>query len=57
MNFALASQSLKKSMKIKKKIEVDRRISSRDIATEQNIDHKTVLNHLHKTGYKKKLDN
>ena len=31
-------------------------ISSRDIATELNIDHKTVLNHLHKTGYQKKLD-
>ena len=31
------------------KIEVDRHISSRDIATELNIDHKTILNHLHKT--------
>ena len=28
----------------------------RDIATELNIDHKTVLNYLHKTGYQKKLD-
>ena len=41
---------------IRYKIEVDRHISSRDIATELNIDHKTVLNHLHKTGYQKKLD-
>ena len=41
---------------ILKKIEVDRHISFRDIATELNIDHKTVLNHLHKTGYQKKLD-
>ena len=39
-----------------KKIEVDRYISSRDIATKLNIDHKTVLNHLHKTGCQKKLD-
>ena len=31
---------------ILKKIEVDRHISSRDIATELNVDHKTVLNHL-----------
>ena len=34
----------------------DRHISSRDIATKLNIEHKTVLNHLHKTGYQKKLD-
>ena len=52
MNLALAGQSLKKSMKF----EVDRHISSRDIATELNIDHKTISNHLHKTGYQKKLD-
>ena len=32
MNLALASQSLKKSMKFFKKIEVDRYISSRDIS-------------------------
>lgn len=38
------------------KIEVDRHISSRDIAMELNIDHKTVLKHLHKNGYQKKLD-
>ena len=39
-----------------KKIEVDRHISSRDIARELNIDHTTVLNNSHKTGYQKKLD-
>ena len=41
---------------ILEKIEVDRHISSRDIATELNIDHKSVLNHLHKDGYQNKLD-
>ena len=41
---------------ILKKIEVDRHIKSCDIATELNIDHETVSNHLHKTGYQKKLD-
>ena len=41
---------------ILQKVEVDRHISSRHMATELNIDHKTVLNHLHKTGYQKKLD-
>ena len=35
---------------------MDRHISSRDIATKLNIDHTTVLNHLHKTGYQKKFD-
>ncbi|XP_078049887.1 histone-lysine N-methyltransferase SETMAR-like [Augochlora pura] len=42
--------------KITKIIEVDRHVSSRSIAQELNIDHKTVLNHLHKAGFKKKLD-
>ena len=56
MNLAMAGQSLKRSMKFFKKIEIDRRISSLDIATERNIDHKIVLNQLHKTGYEKKLD-
>ncbi len=37
-------------------IEQDRHISTYDIAKELNIDQKTVLNHLHKAGYKKKLD-
>ncbi|XP_035744177.1 histone-lysine N-methyltransferase SETMAR-like [Vespa mandarinia] len=41
---------------IMKKIEQDRHISSHHVAKELNIDHKTVLNHLKKAGYKKKLD-
>ncbi|GFT01662.1 histone-lysine N-methyltransferase SETMAR [Trichonephila clavipes] len=36
-------------------IEVDRRVSSRSLAQELKIDHKTVLNHLRKVGFKKKL--
>ncbi|KAL9910473.1 histone-lysine N-methyltransferase SETMAR-like isoform 1-T5 [Glossina fuscipes fuscipes] len=42
--------------KIGEMIEVDRHVSSRNIAQELKIDHKTVLNHLHKAGFKKKLD-
>ncbi|XP_014602089.1 PREDICTED: histone-lysine N-methyltransferase SETMAR-like isoform X2 [Polistes canadensis] len=41
---------------ILEKVEQDRHISSHDIGKELNIDHKTVLNHLEKAGYKKKLD-
>jgi len=32
------------------------RVSTVEIPRELGIDHKTVLNHLHKAGYKKKLD-
>lgn len=39
-----------------KKVEVGRHISSCDIAKELNMDQKTVLNHLRKTGYQKKFD-
>lgn len=39
-----------------KKIHEDRHISTRDIAEELNMDQKTVLNHLKKAGYTKKLD-
>lgn len=42
--------------KITEIIEVDRHVSSRSIAQELKIDHKTVLNHLRKAGFKKKLD-
>ncbi|EFN83611.1 Histone-lysine N-methyltransferase SETMAR, partial [Harpegnathos saltator] len=42
--------------KIMEMVEVDWYISSRSIAKELKIDHKTVLNHLHKAGFKKKLD-
>ncbi|XP_049307894.1 histone-lysine N-methyltransferase SETMAR-like isoform X2 [Bactrocera dorsalis] len=41
---------------IMEKIELDRHISSHDIAKELNIHHQTVLNHLKKAGYKKMLD-
>ncbi|GFT05937.1 histone-lysine N-methyltransferase SETMAR [Trichonephila clavipes] len=37
-------------------IEVVRHVSSRSTAQELKIDHKTVLNHLRKVGFKKKLD-
>ncbi|KAJ0179078.1 hypothetical protein K1T71_004790 [Dendrolimus kikuchii] len=38
------------------KVEQDRHISSYDVAGELGIDHKTVLAHLKKAGYTKKLD-
>ncbi|GFU63870.1 histone-lysine N-methyltransferase SETMAR [Trichonephila clavipes] len=37
-------------------IHVDQQVSSCSIAQELNIDHKTVLNHLHEVGFKRKLD-
>ncbi|GFX29862.1 histone-lysine N-methyltransferase SETMAR [Trichonephila clavipes] len=37
-------------------IYVDRNVSSRSIAQELKINHKTVLNHLRKVGFEKKLD-
>jgi len=40
--------------KIMEKVKQDWHISSHDIGKELNIDYKTVLNHLEKTGYKKK---
>ncbi|GFW84465.1 histone-lysine N-methyltransferase SETMAR [Trichonephila clavipes] len=42
--------------KITEIIEVDRHVSSRSIAQELKINHKTVLNDLRKVGFKKKLD-
>ncbi|GFY12706.1 histone-lysine N-methyltransferase SETMAR [Trichonephila clavipes] len=41
--------------RITKIIEVDRHVSSRSIAQELPIDHKTVLRHLRNVGFKKKL--
>ncbi|KAJ0175168.1 hypothetical protein K1T71_009309 [Dendrolimus kikuchii] len=38
------------------KVEQDQHISSYDVAGELGIDHKTVLAHLKKAGYTKKLD-
>ncbi|XP_032684750.1 histone-lysine N-methyltransferase SETMAR-like, partial [Odontomachus brunneus] len=45
-----------KSDKIMEKVKRDKHVSSVEIARKLGIDHKTVLNHLHKAGYKKKLD-
>ncbi|GFV35932.1 histone-lysine N-methyltransferase SETMAR [Trichonephila clavipes] len=42
--------------KIAEIIEVNQHVSSRSIAQEQKIDLKTVLSHLSKGGFKKKLD-
>ncbi|GFT60427.1 histone-lysine N-methyltransferase SETMAR [Trichonephila clavipes] len=42
--------------KITEIIEVNRHVSSHSIAPELKIDHKTVLKHLCKVGFKKKLD-
>ncbi|GFW89240.1 mariner Mos1 transposase [Trichonephila clavipes] len=42
-------------VKITELIEVDRYVSSRSIAQQLKIDHKTVLSHLRKVGFKKKL--
>ncbi|GFU94754.1 histone-lysine N-methyltransferase SETMAR [Trichonephila clavipes] len=44
------------SKKITEIVEVDRNIRSRSITQELNILHKTVLSHLRKVGFKKKLD-
>ena len=38
------------------KVERDKHVSTVQIARELGIDYKTVLNNLHKAGYKKKLD-
>ncbi|EFN78679.1 Histone-lysine N-methyltransferase SETMAR, partial [Harpegnathos saltator] len=45
-----------KADEILETVQQDKHISSVDIGMELGIDHKTVLNHLHKAGYKKKLD-
>ncbi|GFX21157.1 histone-lysine N-methyltransferase SETMAR [Trichonephila clavipes] len=46
---------IEKVDKITEIIEVDLHVSSRSIAQEPKIDHKTVLSHLSKVGSKKKL--
>ncbi|XP_032679751.1 histone-lysine N-methyltransferase SETMAR-like [Odontomachus brunneus] len=38
------------------KVERDKHMNSMEIARELDINYKTVLNHLYKAGYKKKLD-
>ena len=40
--------------KIMENIEIDRHVSSRNIAQKLNINHQTVLNHLQKPRFKKK---
>ena len=45
-----------KSDEIIIKVERDQHVSTVEITRELGIDHKTILNHLHKAGYKKKLD-
>ena len=45
-----------KSDEIMIKIKRDKHVSTVKIARELGIDYKTVLNHLHKAGFKKKLD-
>ncbi|KAG5305564.1 SETMR methyltransferase, partial [Acromyrmex insinuator] len=47
---------IEKSDEIMEKVEHDKHVSTVEIARELGIDHKTILNHLHKTGYKRKLD-
>ncbi|KAG5314974.1 SETMR methyltransferase, partial [Acromyrmex insinuator] len=40
-----------KSDEIMEEVERDKHVSTVEIARELNIDHKTILNHLHKAGY------
>jgi len=47
---------IEKSDEIMVKVEHDKHVSTVEIARELGIDHKTVLNHLYKARYKKKLD-
>ncbi|GFS86113.1 histone-lysine N-methyltransferase SETMAR [Trichonephila clavipes] len=42
--------------KITEIIKVDRHVSSRSITQELKINHKTVISHLRKVGFKRKLD-
>ena len=45
-----------KSDEIMVKVKRDKHVSTVEIARELGIDYKTILNHLHKAGYKKKFD-
>ena len=56
MSSALVGQVPKESNEILAKIEQVRHIRSHDIAYELNFHHRTVLKHLQKVGFKKKLD-
>jgi len=55
MNLTPVDQS-EKSDEIMVKIERDENVSTVEIARKLGINHKTVLNHLQKAGYKKKFD-
>lgn len=46
----------RKSDEIIAKVEQDRHVGRHNISKELNSQRQTVLNHLKKTGYKKKLD-
>ncbi|GFU34450.1 histone-lysine N-methyltransferase SETMAR [Trichonephila clavipes] len=52
----LPCNPIKNVDKITEIIEVNRHVSSRSIIQEFKIDHKTVLSHLRKVGFKKELD-
>jgi len=52
----LSGQPITESDEIIVKVERDKHVSTVEIASELGIDHKTVLNYLHKAGYIKKLD-
>ena len=52
MNLAPINQSLKNFDEVMEKVERDKHVSTVEIARELGIDHKTVLNHLHKAGQK-----
>ena len=56
MHLVLIDRIAGKVDEIMEKMEQDRHISSHDIGKELNIDHKIVLNHLKKAGYRRKLD-
>jgi len=51
-----SGQTITEKSEIMVKVERDKHVSTVEIARELVIDHKTILNHLHKAGYKKKLD-
>jgi len=55
MNLAPEPRPITEKSEIMVKVEHDKHVSTVEIARELDIDQKTVLNHLHKAGYKKKM--
>ncbi|KAG5346731.1 SETMR methyltransferase, partial [Acromyrmex charruanus] len=55
-NFDVKDEPRSGRPEIMEKVERDKHVSIVEITKELGIDHKTILNHLHKVGYKKKLD-